>query len=44
MKIILKEYNVVPNMEERNELNYVDGIPVKFAYVKYLVKPLNLTA
>ena len=21
MKIILKEYNVVPNMEERNELN-----------------------
>ena len=31
-------------LEERNELNYIDGIPVKFAYVKYLVKPLNLTA
>ena len=31
-------------LEERNELNYVDGIPVKFAYVKYLVKPLKLTA
>ena len=30
-------------LEEKNELNYIDGIPVKFAYVKYLVKPLHLT-
>ena len=30
-------------LEDRNELNYIDGIPVKFAYVKYLLKPLHRT-
>lgn len=29
-------------LADQNEVTYVDGIPVKFAYVKYLTEPLHL--
>lgn len=41
-----KEFDIPPSaviLEQKNEVNYIDGIPVKFSYVKYLVKPLHRT-